>query len=49
MKDSLKDHGISKEEIKAAIEFAELKPDTNAAHKLLEFLDTEKVKEALVE
>jgi hypothetical protein len=49
MKDTLKNPGITKEEIKAAKEFVELKPDTKAAQKLLEFLESEKVKEALIE
>ena len=49
MKDSLKNPGIIKEEIKSAKEFAELKPDTKAAQKLLEFLKSEKVKRALIE
>lgn len=49
MKDSLKNPGITKEEIKAAKEFAELKPTTKVALKLLEFLESEKVKKALIE
>jgi hypothetical protein len=49
MKDSLKNPGITKEEIKSAKEFAELKPNTKAAQKLLGFLESEEVKEALIE
>jgi hypothetical protein len=49
MKDSLKDHRITKEEVKSAREFAELKPDTKSAQKLLEFLESEEVKEAHIE
>ena len=44
LKDSLMDPGITKEEIAAAREFAELKPDTKAAKELLEFLDREEIK-----
>jgi len=47
LQDTLKEPGITAEEIKAAREFAELKPDTKAAEELLEFLDSEEVKEAL--
>ncbi len=49
LKDTLKNPGITKEEIKTAREFAELKPDTKAAQVLLEFLESEKVKEAFIE
>ena len=49
MKDTLKNPGITREEIKSAKEFAELKPNTKAAQILLEFLESEKVKEALIE
>ena len=49
MKDSLKNPGITKEEITSAKEFAEMKPSTKAAKKLLEFLESEKVKEAQIE
>jgi hypothetical protein len=49
MKDTLKNPGITKEEIKSAKEFAELKPNTKAAQRLLEFLESEKVKKALIE
>ncbi len=49
MKDTLKNPGITREEIKSAKEFAKLKPNTKAAQILLEFLESEKVKEALIE
>ena len=49
MKDSLKNPGITKEEIKSAKDFAELRPNTKAAQKLLEFLESEKVKKTLIE
>ena len=49
MKDTLKNPGITREEIKSAKEFAELKPKTKAAQILLEFLESEKVKEALID
>jgi hypothetical protein len=49
MKDTLKNPGITKEEINAARELAELKPNTKAAQILLEFLESEAVKEALIE
>ena len=48
MKDSLENLWITEEEIKAAREFAELKPNTKAAQLLLEFLESEKVKEAFI-
>lgn len=38
MKDTLKNPGITKEAIKAAKEFAVLKPESKAAQILLEFL-----------
>ena len=41
--------GITTQEIKAAREFVELKPNTKAAKDLLEFLEGEEVKEALIE
>ncbi len=49
LKDTLKNPGIIEEEIKAAREFTELKPNTKAAQVLLEFLESEKVKEAFIE
>jgi len=49
LKDTLKNPGITKEEIKATREFAELKPNTKAAQVLLEFLESEAVKEAFIE
>jgi hypothetical protein len=49
MKNSLYDPGITKEEIKSAREFAKLKPNTKAAQMLIEFLESEEVKKALIE
>jgi hypothetical protein len=49
LQDSLKNPGNTKEEIKSAKEFAELKPETKAAQTLFEFLENEEVKKALVE
>jgi predicted house-cleaning noncanonical NTP pyrophosphatase (MazG superfamily) len=49
VKDSLNNPGITKEEIRSAREFAELKPNTKAAQTLFEFLESEEVKKALVE
>ena len=49
MKDTLKNPGITKEEIKAAKEFAELEPNTKAAQILLEFLESDRIKESLIE
>lgn len=48
MKDTLKNPGITKEEIKTAREFAELKPESKTAKKLLEFLESKAGKEALI-
>jgi len=48
LQDTLKKPGITPEEIKAAREFAELKPDTKASKELLEFLENKEVKEALM-
>ena len=48
LQDTLKEPGITAEEIEAAREFAELKPDTKAAKELLEFLESKEVKEALM-
>ena len=47
LQDTLKRPGITAEEIEAAREFAELKPDTKAAKELLEFLERGEIKEAL--
>lgn len=49
MKDSLMIPGITMEEIKGAREFAGLKPNTKAAKELFEFLESDAVKEALIE
>ena len=48
-KDSIKGPGISEEQIESARDIVELNSDTNAAKELLEFLESEKVKEALIE
>jgi len=47
LKDTLENNDLIKEEIQSAREFAQIKPDTEAAKELLEFLNSEKVKEAL--
>ncbi len=44
LQEDLKDHGITKEELKAAREFAEVKPNTEVAKKLLEFLESKEIK-----
>jgi hypothetical protein len=48
LQDSIVGPGISKQQIESAREFAEVMPDTEAAKKVLEFLDSKKVKEALI-
>lgn len=48
LKDSMKESGITEEEIKAARDFANLKPNTISAIELLEFLDSDAVKEAII-
>jgi hypothetical protein len=48
LQDSITGPGISQQQIETAREFAEVMPDTEAAIELLEFLDSEEVKEALV-
>jgi hypothetical protein len=48
LKDALKESGITEEEIKAAREFAELKPGTKAAREFLEFLETEEIQKELM-
>jgi hypothetical protein len=48
LKDSIAGPGISQQQIEAAREFAELKPDADAAKEVLEFLDNDKVKKAIV-
>ena len=47
IQDSLEDTGLMKEEIQSAREFAEVKPDTDAARELLEFLDSDEVRKAV--
>lgn len=41
LQDTLKEPGITVEEIEAAREFAELKPNTKAAEELIEFIKSE--------
>ena len=48
LQDTLKNPGLMKEEIQSTKDFAELKPDTDAAKDLLEFLDSEEVREAVI-
>ena len=48
LQDSIAGPGLSEEQLDSAREFAELKPDTEAAKELLEFLESEEVQEALV-
>ena len=48
LQDSIAGPGISEQQIDTAREFAETKPDTEAAKELLEFLDSEEVQEALI-
>jgi hypothetical protein len=48
LQDSIAGPGVSKQQIETAREFAEVMPDTEAAKELLEFLDCEEVKEALI-
>lgn len=48
LKDSIENSDLTKEEVQSVREFSELKPDTDAVRELLEFLDSEEVKEAVV-
>ena len=48
LQDSIAGPGISQQQIETAREFAELMPVNEAAKELLEFLDSEEVREALV-
>ena len=48
LQDSLEGPGISEEQIESARDFAEEMPEIQAARMLLEFLDSEEIKEALV-
>lgn len=47
LQDTSKNPGLTKEEIQSAKEFTEIKPGTDAAKELLEFLDSEEVREAV--
>lgn len=47
LKDSLENSDLTKDEVQSAREFAELKPDTDAARELLEFLGSNEVREAV--
>lgn len=46
LKDSIENSDLIKEEVQSARDFAEIKPDTDAVKELLEFLDSEEVKES---
>ncbi|NQT79225.1 MAG: hypothetical protein HQ555_02380 [Candidatus Aminicenantes bacterium] len=48
LQDTLEEPGITEEEIKAAREFTELKPDTEAVKELIRFIESKEVKEALI-
>ena len=48
LQDSIAGPGLSEEQIGSAREFAKVKPDTEAAKEVLEFLDSEEVKDALI-
>lgn len=48
LKDSLENSDLLKEEIQSAREFAQLKPDTKVSKELLEFLDSDRVKDSLI-
>jgi len=48
LQDSIAGPGISQQQIETARGVAEVMPDTEAAKELLEFLDSEEVKETLV-
>ena len=48
LKDSIAGPGISQQQIETAREFAEEMSDTEAAKEVLEFLESEEVKEALI-
>ncbi len=43
LKDTLENPGLNKQEIQSARDSLELKPDTDGAKELLEFLDSEEV------
>ena len=48
LQDSIEVPGISEEQIESAREFTMIGPETDAAKDLLEFLDSDEIKEALV-
>ncbi len=48
LKDSIENSDLIKEEVQSARDFAEIKPDTEAAKELLEFLESDEVKETLI-
>jgi hypothetical protein len=48
IKDTIENPGLTKEEVQSARDFADLKPDTDAAREFLEFLDSDIVKDALI-
>jgi len=49
LQDSIAGPRLSQQQIETAREFAELKPDTETAKELLEFLDSKEIKEVLVD
>ncbi len=46
LKDSIENNDLIKKEVQSAREFAKIKPDTDAARELLEFLDSDEVRGA---
>ena len=48
-KDYIDKRGISQQQIDSARDFADVLPETQAARMLLEFLESEEIKEALVD
>jgi hypothetical protein len=48
-KDYIDKRGISQQQIETARDFAEEMPETRAARMLLEFLESEEIKEAVIE
>ena len=44
LRESMDNPGLLKEEIQSAREFTEMKPDSDEARKLLEFLDSDRIK-----
>ncbi len=49
LEDSLENSDLTKEEVQSARDFAETKPDSDAAKELLGFLDSDIAKEALAQ